>query len=346
MTLARSFPLALTLGVGCALWAGGPLARGQARSGPVAVVDGTPVDAPELGAALARLNARAGRRGKKPNARQVEAVTRTIVRDALRDELVARALKKEGIRITDKDVTEALADHRSQFNHAKGFTAHEQALGRDEGALKAELKKRLAIDALASKYFKDKRPTRAAAKKELETNRDAYQIPAQTRLSQIFLRYPQGANFAAKDEIRRRAQGIMRQLEKDKQQFPALAKRYSDGPSAAQGGALGMVRKGRLSSDIDVALEGKKVGDLVGPVDTAFGVHIFIVEELRGPHQGKVGDWEQVVYQTMQNRYEERAHQKVLKKLYEEAQIEIKAPGVTFTPEEFASMNRVETRRR
>ncbi|MEJ0062307.1 MAG: peptidylprolyl isomerase [Alphaproteobacteria bacterium] len=63
--------------------------------------------------------------------------------------------------------------------------------------------------------------------------------------------------------------------------FGAIARQFSQGPGAMQGGEIGWVRQGMLAPEIDRALgEGKK-GDLLGPIKSAKGYHIIAVRDER-----------------------------------------------------------------
>jgi peptidyl-prolyl cis-trans isomerase C len=60
--------------------------------------------------------------------------------------------------------------------------------------------------------------------------------------------------------------------------FATLAIRYSECPSAADGGDLGEVEPGKMGSEVDKVLFNDENIDVVkGPVKTEFGYHLFKV---------------------------------------------------------------------
>ena len=61
--------------------------------------------------------------------------------------------------------------------------------------------------------------------------------------------------------------------------FAALAKSHSQCPSGQRGGDLGTFGRGEMVPEFERAAFGAPVGKVVGPVRTAFGWHLILVEE-------------------------------------------------------------------
>lgn len=85
-------------------------------------------------------------------------------------------------------------------------------------------------------------------------------------------------------DAKARAEKIKARLTKG-ESFTELAKRESDDPSGATGGAMGTFNPSVFGNDADAvetALEGLSVGDVTAPVKTSFGYQIFTVTEDNG----------------------------------------------------------------
>ena len=69
---------------------------------------------------------------------------------------------------------------------------------------------------------------------------------------------------------------------KDGKDFAQLAELYSQDPgSAEKGGDLGFFGRGQMIGEFEEASFNAEPGDLVGPIETSFGMHLISVEEKR-----------------------------------------------------------------
>lgn len=77
----------------------------------------------------------------------------------------------------------------------------------------------------------------------------------------------------SKDEARKRATKVLKDARAG-QNFAALAKKYSEGPSASKGGALGRFPRGAMVPEFDKAVFDLKPGGISDIVETPFGFHV------------------------------------------------------------------------
>jgi parvulin-like peptidyl-prolyl isomerase len=76
------------------------------------------------------------------------------------------------------------------------------------------------------------------------------------------------------------ARDILNKL-KAGEDFAELAKQYSEGPNASEGGSMGYVKKGDLLPDIESVVFNMKDGEVSDIIHTKLGYHIFKVDERR-----------------------------------------------------------------
>ncbi|PIS10601.1 MAG: hypothetical protein COT73_08520 [Bdellovibrio sp. CG10_big_fil_rev_8_21_14_0_10_47_8] len=102
-----------------------------------------------------------------------------------------------------------------------------------------------------------------------------YKKNPEIRTSHILIELKPGATLEQKAEAKKRANEIASEVKKSKRPFEELVKLYSDDPLSKQaGGDVGwQTRLSLVPSYYETVLR-MKVGDIAGPIETAFGFHI------------------------------------------------------------------------
>ena len=112
------------------------------------------------------------------------------------------------------------------------------------------------------------------------------QIPDQVSAAHILIQYV-GASRAPKEITRNKeealalAQSIAEMARAEDADFAALAKEYSDGPSGPRGGSLGNFGPSQMVAPFSNALLKLEVGASSDPVETQFGYHIILRQEVK-----------------------------------------------------------------
>jgi len=92
-------------------------------------------------------------------------------------------------------------------------------------------------------------------------NTTAGSAPAQTPAAPVDDAAKQAAEAAALGAAEAKANDLLKQI-RDGANFDDIAKKYSDGPSAADGGTLGMFKRGQLAKEIEDKTFAMKTGDV------------------------------------------------------------------------------------
>jgi peptidyl-prolyl cis-trans isomerase SurA len=134
------------------------------------------------------------------------------------------------------------------------------------------LKKKVVGRVLGDRIRISDRDLEEYYKQKLTSLRTEYEVEA----AHILLMVANDADQATQDAIAQQARELLVRARAG-EPFEELATRYSDGPSAKQGGRLGTFRRGSLDpafEDIAFTLEPGQIG---GPVKTRFGWHVIQV---------------------------------------------------------------------
>ena len=134
-------------------------------------------------------------------------------------------------------------------------------------------------------------------------------IPEQRHVRHILLKTTPEMDSQQREEIRARSESIKARIQSG-EDFSAVAKAESqDEGSQANGGDLGFLKPGSMSSQFDQAVFRLKIGELSNPVKTDQGYHIIKVEEIVPESQKSFEDASQSIKDKL---VEDRARKQIL----------------------------------
>jgi foldase protein PrsA len=116
--------------------------------------------------------------------------------------------------------------------------------------------------------------------KEIEVSHILFEIP-EPKVDTDNVEFIAAARVSARSKVLQKAEDVYEQVLGQPGQFSAFAKRFSDDSSSSETGKLGWFTFGQLEESFeDVAFNLDK-GDIGGPVETSFGFHLVMVNDLR-----------------------------------------------------------------
>jgi peptidyl-prolyl cis-trans isomerase SurA len=259
------------------------------------------------------------RGGSKPRAGDPAFAAAALTPQALSQQLhrlIDRKLQEEeaaqrGITVADADLERALEDIKTR-NRFTSDAALASALAA-EGMTMEQYKQQLRSELLVAKLVnREVRSTVVVAPEEVkryyEQHTEEFTLPERVKLRQIFIAAPAG-NEEAHASKRAKAQGVLDELKRGAD-FDQMARRYSDGPEAGEGGELGWFTPGSLMAPLDRAAFALQDGQISDLIETPQGWHILKAEAHEGHRQqsfDQVKDQvhERLLDQRTQQRYEE-----------------------------------------
>jgi peptidyl-prolyl cis-trans isomerase D len=123
----------------------------------------------------------------------------------------------------------------------------------------------------------------AELKKQYDANKQQYEVPNQVHVQHILFRTV-GQPDAAVEEIRKKAEDVLKQAKKGAK-FDDLAKKYSEDPgSKEKGGDLGWIRQGQTVPEFEKTAFSLAPGQISDLVKTQYGFHIIKVLEKQTAH--------------------------------------------------------------
>lgn len=123
-----------------------------------------------------------------------------------------------------------------------------------------------------------------------EDHQADYVVPEQVKARHILFKVKQGDPASAWDEAKKKAVDVIAKL-KQGQDFAALAKQYSQGPSASRGGDLGWFGRGAMVKSFEDEAFALSVGSFSQePVRTRFGYHVIKVDGHKSAYTKKLDE--------------------------------------------------------
>jgi peptidyl-prolyl cis-trans isomerase SurA len=110
-----------------------------------------------------------------------------------------------------------------------------------------------------------------------KAHQDEFSQPAQARVRHIFIRIDPGAPPSQLEAARDRAARVLQEA-RNGSDFASLAQRYSEDTTAANGGDLGVIRRGQALPEFEEVIFTMRQGDISEVIRTPNGLHIVKVE--------------------------------------------------------------------
>lgn len=137
------------------------------------------------------------------------------------------------------------------------------------------------IEALIAQEVRTPEPSEAECRRYYENNRARFRSGDLVEARHILFQRAPGVSGEA---LRARAEGVLAEVLSTPERFAALAERWSNCPSGAQGGSLGQLQRGQTVPEFERWLFALAEGEVASrPVETRFGLHIVqVVRRVQG----------------------------------------------------------------
>jgi peptidyl-prolyl cis-trans isomerase C len=243
----------------------------------IAVVNGTIITKGEFDRVRDYELRRASQSGQQIPEAQMEKIENSILDSLIVGELLFQESKKKGVQVKPETVNEQLTVIKKRFPSETEFNKALEENNMTESKIRADISRDMAIQQLIDKEVDQKvKITDEESKAFYDTNPKFFQQPEQVKASHILIKVDEGASEEKKAEARKKIKDIQQKVQKG-EDFAALAKTYSEGPSAPKGGDLDYFGRGQMVKpfeDVAFSLKPNETSDIV---ETRFGYHLIKV---------------------------------------------------------------------
>ncbi len=265
---------------------------------------------------------------QQSNATPAELADRqkTLLRDLIDQQLLLSRGKELNIS-PDAEVIRRLDEIRKQ-NKLDSMEDLEKA-ARSQGISFEDFKANIRNGIITQQVVRDEvgrrlQLSQAAEQTYYDAHKADFAQPEQVRLSEILIPLPDNATDLQISQAKEKADGIVKQI-KAGDKFEELAKLISGGQTAAQGGDLGLFKRGVLAKVLEDQTFGLATGQNTAPIRTRQGFVILKVTDHQGAGTPPLKDIEPQVQEAIYTEQMQPALRAYLTKLREDAYIDIKA---------------------
>jgi parvulin-like peptidyl-prolyl isomerase len=242
-----------------------------------------------------------------------------VLNDLIDDALLKQFLAKNGPKVDPAELDEQMKALTARLTRENVTLAvYLKQSGQTEAQLRAEWATQIQLAGYVKSQVTDEQ-----LKAYHAANRDHYDR-VEVRLSHVLLRVGRSAPPADRDAAKAKVEAIRADIAAGKTDFASAARKFSQCPTAKDGGDLGFVRRRGMPEDEPLAKAAfaLKVGALSEVIETDYGFHVLIVTD-RKP--GTPSVLEKCAVEVLED-YTDDHRVELVKKLRKDAQIKITLP--------------------
>ncbi|EAW3294647.1 peptidylprolyl isomerase SurA [Salmonella enterica subsp. enterica serovar Mbandaka] len=209
-----------------------------------------------------------------------------ILERLIMDQIILQMGQKMGVKITDEQLDQAIANIAKQNNMTMDQMRSRLAYdGLNYSTYRNQIRKEMIISEVRNNEVRRRitvLPQEVdALAKQIGTQNDA---STELNLSHILIALPENPTSEQVNDAQRQAESIVEEA-RNGADFGKLAITYSADQQALKGGQMGWGRIQELPGIFAQALSTAKKGDIVGPIRSGVSFHILKVNDLRGQSQ-------------------------------------------------------------
>ena len=220
-------------------------AEKQTSEGKVAVVNGSVITREDFDREMSRVLRQLASMGKSFDDSQLLATKKEVLEGLINTQLLYQESQRNGIKVEEVAINEQLLTLKKRFPNEDQFKSALIKANLSEADVRSQIKRGLTIEQFVTKQFVEKV---TVSDKEVRAYYDShphsFKQPEQVRASHILIKIDPQADESQRAEARKKIEEIQKKLQEG-EDFAALAKEFSQGPSSAKDGDLGYFRRGK-----------------------------------------------------------------------------------------------------
>ena len=251
-----------------------------AEKGKVAIVNGVVITQDILDREMVRYQQGIQSTEKALDDSQLSSIKKQALENIIGAELLYQESQKKGIKVDETEVDKQFEEIKKQYSSESEFQDLLKKMNLNETTVKSYMITRgLAIKELIDKEIIQKVVVSDEETKAYYDNNAAiFKQPELVKASHILIKVDPKGDESQKKASLAKIEEIQEKVRKG-EDFAALAREYSQGPSNVKGGDLGYFSRDQMVKPFSDAAFLLKIGDVSGIVETEYGYHLIKVTD-------------------------------------------------------------------
>jgi parvulin-like peptidyl-prolyl isomerase len=269
--------------------------------------------------------------GAMRNPAQAKRLKRETLDALIDQELLWQEAQLSGVQVSAQQVDSAIAAIRSGYSSPEAFAGRLRAEGYTAATYAEHMRRLLGARAVLERAATGVSVSDDEVHAFYLRNVEQFTRPEQTRLRHIYLPFGPQTSDAQKADARVQVRQWQAAAQRGAD-FAALAREYSKGSSAAQGGDLGYVKRDELVRPLSDAAFALRPGDVSDVVELPDGLHLFLCLDHLGPEQQPEAALRERIVAHLGQLKAQAARDATMQRLRADARIEILVPLPAVAP--------------
>ena len=306
----------------------GSLDKDAMSKAPVARVNGQPVPAGKVYSMYQMNKSMIQQRGRRLSETDDQALKVESLEFVLADELLYQEAVKKKVMAPPGEVDAALKQFKTRVGTEQAYREFLAKSGVSDTEVKDELERNIRTEAYRKSLIGGRGVSEEQAKKYYDANapRGIFNVPERVHVQSILLKVTPSDAEPIRTQARKRAEEAAKRAAAG-EDFAALAKEYSQDPSATRGGDLGLVPRGVMFPKFEEVAFSAKPGSVSPVFETPKGFNVIRVLERQPESTRSYDEVKQTLMTEMGRFLEQEIVQAKVKELAATARIEVLDPS-------------------
>jgi len=290
----------------------------------VAMVDKDVITLYELNNRILTLSGKTSEELKEEEGENFAEVRQQII-DAMINEKIAQVKIQElSLQATEEQVDASIEYDKQQRKWTQeDLLAQLKERGITYEAYRKSKKEDIETDRLINREVQQRAViVEAELEKYYREHQDEFRVEERVDIACIFLMIKDQENKDEIAELTKKGEGILARLKKG-EDFGALAKEFSEGSTAEDGGRMGEMNPSQFDSEIKKVVDGLKEGEMSGLINRAGIIQIIKLLKREGGNVRPYAEVRDAIYTTLQNEEMSERYSEWIKGLREKTYIKI-----------------------